>query len=62
VKIFRRKFYPQIATKKLTVFIFSSDEINRNRRKVMEINYFLDVQREKFDQITSMEIQNLVEI
>lgn len=33
------------------------EEINRNRRKVMEINYFLDLQRELFDQLTMIDSQ-----
>lgn len=30
-----------------------SDEIERNRRKVMEINYFLDNQQINFEQLTT---------
>ncbi|KAG5681171.1 hypothetical protein PVAND_010629 [Polypedilum vanderplanki] len=29
------------------------DEIDRNRQKVMEINYFLDIKQSKFDELTS---------
>lgn len=31
--------------------VFFSDEIYRNRCKVMEINYFLDKQREAFEHL-----------
>lgn len=33
--------------------LYCSNEIDRNRRKVMEINFFLDNQQIKFDQLTT---------
>lgn len=33
------------------MIIFFSDEINRNRAKVLEINYFLDMQRDEFNHL-----------
>lgn len=41
----------------ICIIIFCSDELLRNRNKVMEISYFLDKQREAFDHIQE-EIEN----
>ncbi|KAI4471540.1 protein phosphatase 1 regulatory subunit sds22-related [Holotrichia oblita] len=32
------------------------DEVTRNRTKVLEINHFLDIQREEFDELAAMEV------
>lgn len=39
------------------MIVICSDEIQRNRNKVMEISYFLDKQREAFDRIQE-EVEN----
>lgn len=32
------------------------DEISRNRMKVLEINHFLDIQREEFEEIQAINV------
>lgn len=41
--------------------IFSRDEISRNRGKVLEINHFLDIQREEFDELHAMTVGNTID-
>lgn len=46
------KFFTNFLTNFEIIKLFSfRDEISRNRKKVMEINYFLDNQRDEFEKI-----------
>lgn len=53
----RIQIYILIMSYNIVTLCCCSDEIQRNRNKVMEINYFLDKQREAFDRIQE-EVEN----
>lgn len=53
--IFREDFLMNRARKWLDDFMenLSKDEIKRNRDKLLEINHFLDIQKEQYDDLIS---------
>lgn len=44
----------------LRLFVFVRNEITRNRGKILEINHFLDIQREEFDELQQAPVGELM--